>query len=90
MCNFFRCILQLRHVQRVDSSRSIPPPEVLGAALQKAVSLQALQVVGDSADADTALAGQKLLRRPAAALRVGAVGERHQHQLATTRQALVA
>jgi len=47
-------------------------------------------VIGDGADADPALPRQKLLRGPAAALRVRPVGKGHQDELAATADPRVA
>jgi hypothetical protein len=62
---------------------------MLGVATEKTVLFESLEMVTQGARCDATLACNQFLRGPAAALRVGAVGERHQHQLTTARKTLV-
>ena len=61
-----------------------------GFAHDETVIFQRLQVIGQRTNGDAALASQALLRRPAAAILVGAIGKGHEDQLAASGQALVA
>ena len=90
MCIFFRCIFQGLQPQSVGSSRAVPAPQMPGFAGDETVIFQTLQVIGQRTDGDAALTSQTLLRRPATAILVGAVGKGHEDQLAASRQALVA
>lgn len=90
MCIFFRCIFQGLQVQRVGSSRAVPASQMPGFAGEETVIFQRLQVIGQRTDGYAALTSQALLRRPATAILVGAVGKGHENQLAAPGQALVA
>lgn len=77
-------------MQRVDGSRPVPPASVLCVAADKPVLFQRLQVIGKGADGNATLPAQKLLRGPAAAFLVRAIGKGHEDQLPAPCEARIA